>query len=76
MGKQLKRTKELKMHPCMVVAMDTWWSFRLMRMPGATTFWSRSMSANTHSSLEEMRKSPLKSALKPYRKDSRLQGRR
>lgn len=44
-----------------------------MRTPGATTLLSRSMSANTHSSLGEvMRKSPLNSAWRPYRKGSRL----
>lgn len=44
-----------------------------MRTPGATTLLSRSMSANTHSSLGEViRKSPLNSAWRPYRKGSRL----
>ena len=43
----------------------TWCSLRLILTAGATTFCSRSMSANTHSSLVAMRKSPLNSVLKP-----------
>lgn len=44
----------------------TWCSLRDIRTPGATTRFSRSMSANTHSSLGDvMRKSPLKSAWRP-----------
>lgn len=52
----------------------TWCSFSDMRTPGATTFRSRSMSANTHSSLGSViRKSPLNRACKPYKNDSRLE---
>ena len=51
----------------------TWCSLRDMRIPGTTTFLRSSISAKIHSSLtEEMRKSPLKSACRPYRKDSKL----
>lgn len=44
-----------------------------MRIAGATTLCNRSMSAKTHSSFAAIRKSPLNSAWRPYRKESKLQ---
>lgn len=55
--------------------MLTWWSLRAILMAGATTFCSRSMSANTHSSRAATLKSPLNRAWRPCRKESRLQDR-
>ena len=56
------------------VRMITWWSLRDIRIPGAMTRRSSSMSLKTHSSREDViLKSPLNRACNPHRKKSTLQ---
>ncbi len=51
----------------------TWCSFNDILTAGDTTFRSKSISVSTHSSLwDVIRKSPLKRAWRPYRKNSTL----